>query len=120
MPWPWKIPDDEFVRRVERYQRRWRGPLAVFMVAASVAYIGFALYFYRLICSGLYPFFEDEIAQSSFQVGVAVGFFGGSLFFAALYFLIAGLYIFFARRKDRLLVTHYRRSELGERSARPT
>jgi hypothetical protein len=120
MPWPWKIPDDEFVRRVERYQRRWRGPVAVFMVAASVAYIGLALYFYRLICSGLYPFFEDEIRQSSFHVGVMVGYIGGSLFFGALFSLIAGLYIFFARRKDQVLVTYYRRSERGERGDQPT
>ena len=53
--------------------------------------------------------------QTPFQLGVVTSFIGGQIFFMSLFCLFSGVYWFFARRKDELLVSyHTRLVELGE------
>ena len=115
MQWPWNMSDAEFVRRVDRFQSRWRRPVAILMVVFSAAFVGLGIYFFCLIDAGLFPLFPDETTQTSFRIGVLVGYVGGKCVFFALFSLFSGLYWLFARRKDLLLVTYRRRLvELGE------
>ena len=114
MKWPWKISDGEFVRRIEK-QMRWRPWVAFLWAAMSAVLTGTGGYFFRSIQTGILPFYSDELAQSSFQLGAIIGYVGGKLVFFALCSCFAAVYLFFARRKDRLLVTYHRRLvELGD------
>ena len=119
MRWPWHISDDEFVRRLERCQKsRWRRPFSAFMVLFAVAYFAAALclyrQLYRQVVYGFCQLFDGETERVAFELGVVLGFRGGSMFYVALFCLIAGIYGFFARRKDQLLVTSYRRIHPAE------
>ena len=119
MPWPWNISDAEFVRRVDRFQTRWRRPIGISMLVLSAIIAGIGGYFLRLLQLGIYPLFPDENVQTAFEIGTIIGYVGGKCVWAALFGLVAGLCMLLARRKDQLLVSYHRRLlELGELDAR--
>lgn len=115
MRWSRNISDAEFVRRVDRFQTRWRRPIGITLLVLSAIIAGFGVYFLRLLQLGVYPLFPDESEQTAFEIGTITGYVGGKCVWFALFGLIAGLCILLASRKDQLLVTYHRRLlELGE------
>ncbi len=115
MPWPRKTSDTEFVRRIDTFQTRWRRPLAISAIVLSAIIVGIGGYFLRLVQMGVYPLFSDDDSQTAFEIGSIIGYVGGKCVWAALFGLIFGFVLLFARRKDLLLISYHRRLlDLGE------
>lgn len=118
MKWPKRKSDRELVEQVERY-RSWRKPLAIFWMAISLIYVICAVWFYRLVSTGIYPAQSDifdETHRVWFGTGLMVGYFGGKCFLLAVIAITAGVCCFFIpSRKDQLLIELFHRlDELSE------
>ena len=95
MMWRRKFSDREFVERTAQDENRWRRRLAIILVLGSLLYLGLAVWFYRLVSSGIYPIQEelfDQTHRDWFETGLLMGFFGGKFFYFATFTLVFGAY----------------------------
>ena len=104
-----RLTNRDLIERTERFENRSRRPVAWLLVFCVAGHLACGAWFVYLLFWKHQPFMFDEMTQTSYEIGLMIGYLLAKSSFFLLFAIIFALSALFGGRKDRMLVAYFHR-----------